>query len=59
MSESSLSGLLVGLGVFAIVVVLICIAAIVVCLIGRWKLFVKAGKGGWEAIIPFYSDWVL
>ena len=25
----------------------------------RWKLFKKAGKNGWEAIIPFYSTWVL
>lgn len=28
----------------------------IVCL---WKLFKKAGKHGWEAIIPFYSTWVL
>ena len=28
----------------------------IVCL---WKLFKKAGKNGWEAIIPFYSTWVL
>ena len=25
----------------------------------RWQLFVKAGKNGWEAIIPFYSGWTL
>ena len=25
----------------------------------RWKLFIKAGKDGWEAIIPFYIGWTL
>lgn len=24
-----------------------------------WKVFKKAGRNGWEAIIPFYSRWVL
>ena len=24
-----------------------------------WKLFQKAGRNGWEAIIPFYNSWVL
>lgn len=25
----------------------------------RWVLFTKAGKNGWEAIIPVYSSWTL
>lgn len=28
-------------------------------LIGYWKLFEKAGRKGWEAIIPFYGAYVL
>ena len=28
-------------------------------IIGLWKLFKKAGKNGWEAIIPFYNIWIL
>ncbi len=59
MTEEGLTALLVGLGAFLIVFVLIFIAVAVVLLIGKWKFFKKAGKGGWEAIIPFYSDWVL
>jgi len=23
---------------------------------GLWQLFVKAGRNGWEAIVPFYSQ---
>ena len=28
-------------------------------LVGMWKLFVKAGKPGWAAIVPLYNDAVL
>lgn len=28
-------------------------------IIYTWKLFKKAGKGGWEALIPYYNKWVL
>lgn len=59
MTEESLSALIVGLGAFIIVFALIFIAVAVILIIGKWKYFKKAGKGGWEAIIPFYSDWVL
>lgn len=46
----------VGLVIF---LVLIIIAALVLVVIGQWKVFKKAGKGGWEAIVPFYNDWTL
>lgn len=35
------------------------IACIVIAYAGAWKVFVKAGRQGWEAIIPFYGTWVL
>lgn len=54
-----LNGALAILGVFAIIIVMLFIAWLVVFLIGKYKLFQKAGKNGWEAIIPFYSTWVL
>ena len=25
---------------------------------GFWQLFVKAGRKGWEAIVPFYSQYI-
>ena len=27
--------------------------------IGLWKLFVKAGRQGWEALIPIYSFYIM
>jgi hypothetical protein len=35
------------------------IALVVLTLVSIWKVFEKAGKPGWAAIIPFYNGWVL
>ena len=51
--------LIASLGGFLIIILIISIAIIVLEIIGKCKLFKKAGKQGWEAIIPFYSTWVL
>lgn len=55
-SNDFYAGLGIGLIIFASVIVLAVIAFTVVV---RWKIFLKAGKEGWEAIIPFYSGWTL
>lgn len=34
-------------------------AIIVIAWIAGWKLFKKAGKKGWEALIPFYNNYIL
>lgn len=31
----------------------------ILILVGMWKLFVKAGKPGWGAIVPFYNLYCL
>jgi hypothetical protein len=47
---------MLGLGIVFIVIML----AIAVFLIAAmWKIYVKAGREGWEAIIPFYNMYVL
>ena len=51
-------GALAALGAFALFLILIAIAVVVVVIIGEWKMYKKAGKKGWECIIPFYSNWV-
>jgi len=37
----------------------IAIIILVFYLIALWNLYKKVGRYGWEAIIPFYSNWVL
>ena len=34
---------------------LVWLALVVVCIVGGWKMFVKAGKPGWGIIIPIYN----
>lgn len=58
-SNQLLEGLTGGLLIFALIVFLIAIAALVVIIIGEVKLFQKAGKPGWAAIVPFYNTYVL
>ncbi len=48
-----------GSGIFTGVFLLIWLAVAVVVIVGMWKVFVKAGKPGWAAIIPIYNTWVL
>jgi hypothetical protein len=45
-------------GVFIIALILVAVVA-VVSIVAMWKIFVKAGRPGWAAIIPFYNNWVL
>lgn len=35
------------------------LAVAVVMVVSLWKIFDKAGKPGWAAIVPFYNVWVL
>jgi len=52
-------GILGGLIAFLGIILLIAAVVGILQLIATWKVFKKAGKGGWEAIIPFYCNWVL
>lgn len=38
---------------------LVCLALTIYTIVITWKVFKKAGRGGWEAIIPIYNLWVL
>lgn len=42
-----------------IIVAILAIIAGILEMIGMWKIFKKAGKKGWEAIIPYYNIWTL
>src|SRR5581483_5242330 len=41
-------------GAWVVILIIYVIAAI-----GLWKVFVKAGKPGWAAIVPVYNLWVI
>lgn len=51
---SSAGGAIAGL--FMFVIWLVVIVAVVA---GAWKMFVKAGKPGWAAIVPIYNTIVI
>ena len=56
MSDSGALALIFGfIGSFFLVI----IALVVFSLIANWKLFTKAGKPGWAAIIPIYNMVIL
>lgn len=39
--------------------ILLLLAVNIVCLVGKWKMYQKAGKPFWAIFVPFYSDYVL
>ena len=45
-------------GIFGIIM-LFTFALAVLIIVANWKIFKKAGRNGWEAIIPVYNTWVL
>lgn len=47
------------LGGSIIILGIIILAYLIFYLVCLWKLFKKAGKNGWEALIPFYNTYVL
>lgn len=53
------SGLFAGLAVFTAIMGIISIACGVLQIVSMWKMFNKAGKPGWAAIVPVYNFVVL
>lgn len=50
------------LGVFLgilLVAFLIALVAVILMIIATWKIYKKAGKPGWAALVPFYKEYVL
>lgn len=55
MSNAATGGLFAALGSMWIVTMIVAVVSIV----AMWKLFTKAGKPGWAALIPFYNTYTL
>lgn len=48
-----------GLGAFSAVYSIVALVWAVAQIVGMWKVFTKAGKPGWGAIVPFYNMYCL
>src|SRR5262245_53965955 len=48
------AGAIAGLGMMVLY-----FGLVILMIIGMWKVFEKAGKPGWAAIVPFYNTFVL
>lgn len=60
MNESNIINILLGGSILLLFTIgILIIVYIVFYLIGLCKLFKKAGKNGWEALIPFYNTYIL
>ena len=55
-SAAGILGVIAGLGTFVWV---LSMAVTVLMIVSMWKVFTKAGKPGWAAIIPVYNTVVL
>lgn len=53
---AALSGVML---IFALIIMIIAIAAGILQIVAMWKLFNKAGKPGWASIVPVYNIIVL
>jgi len=57
--ESIFSEILGGATSLIFLFIVLLLGFIVVAVIANWKMYKKAGKKGWECIVPIYSYWVL
>lgn len=53
--QAAVAGLL---GASLVVIFMCALVFWVLFIIGRWKIFTKAGEKGWKSIIPIYADYV-
>lgn len=46
-------------GIVGIIIMLIYLINYIICAVGYWKMFEKAGEKGWKALIPVYNEYVM
>ena len=54
--SDGLAGMLAGVGIVTWILLML---VAVLMIVSYWKLFKKAGKPGWAAIVPIYNLWIL
>jgi hypothetical protein len=55
---NTLGGFWATVAALAGIIIVICLIVFVLDVLGRWKMFEKAGENGWKAIIPFYNEYI-
>ena len=58
-NSEAVKSIILALGGFILVILLILLAIAILMIIATCKMYIKAGKKGWQAIIPYYNNWVL
>lgn len=51
-------GFFTGLGVLGIILGILSAIVLILSIVAKWKIFSKAGEGGWKSLIPIYGDYV-
>ena len=57
--EAAANALVGGVLVVWLVWIIFCLAILAVTYVSLWKIYAKAGRPGWAALIPFYNNYVL
>lgn len=58
-SDEMVAGMLTVFFAYVLMALIPALIVAIVMIIGLWKVFVKAGREGWEAIVPIYNIYVL
>lgn len=58
-NNDALNTLFAALGAAAAVIVVIALVWVVLNIAATWRIFTKAGEGGWKSLIPIYNSYVL
>ena len=56
--EDIMESLLTTYMALTVISIILWLAFQIFVIIGRWKMYVKAGEHGWAAIIPFYNSYI-
>ena len=56
--DAAAMGALMAFGAIGVCFMAVIFIMTIATIAGMWKMFVKAGRPGWAAIVPFYSDMI-
>lgn len=58
-NEDALSQLLAVMVPFLSIVIIISLIVFILMIVSTWKIYKKAGEGGWKCLIPIYNEYIL